>query len=72
MHCHAYRHNEKNKLENENKAMEKRKELKQELVPTSKISAACHAIPPAVTRSIPEIPSAPSVSNLPCPAVYKE
>lgn len=40
--------------------------------PTSKISAACHAIPPAVTRSMPEIPSAPSVSNLPCPATITD
>lgn len=36
---------------------------------TNKTSKACHAIPPAVTKSTPEIPSAPSVSNLPCPAV---
>ena len=39
--------------------------------PTSKISAACHAIPPAVTSSMPEIPRAPKVSNLPCPDVNR-
>jgi hypothetical protein len=34
---------------------------------TSKISEACHAIPPAVSKSIEEIPRDPRVSNLPCP-----
>lgn len=34
---------------------------------TSKISKACHAMPPAVNKSIQEIPRLPRVSNLPCP-----
>lgn len=38
---------------------------------TSKMSKACHAIPPAVAKSIHEIPRAPRVSNLPCPEKTK-
>lgn len=40
--------------------------------PTTKISKACHAIPPAVPKSITEIPRAPKVSNLPCPEKNKQ
>jgi hypothetical protein len=43
---------------------ERERERKQS---TSKSCKACHAIPPAVAKSIQEIPRAPRVSNLPCP-----
>lgn len=36
------------------------------------MSKACHAIPPAVAKSIQEIERAPRVSNLPCPEKTKK
>lgn len=42
-------------------------EKREEMNYTSKRSNACHAIPPAVAKSMHDIPRAPRVSNLPCP-----
>lgn len=33
------------------------------------MSAACHAMPPPVPKSMQEIPRAPRVSNFPCPEI---
>lgn len=38
---------------------------------TRRRSRACHAIPPAVAKSMQEIPRAPKDSNFPCPEQRK-